>query len=130
MNQALTTMNGERMDLKFDMASALKTAERLKRAAEEYIFDTDSIEMPHLRHWGEFPGKTRVCFTKSINKEDGNLFYHLSVSAPYGRVSDLVVMALLKLFDAPLVGVEEVPPGINPNVRHFFWPAGQISEKQ
>jgi hypothetical protein len=70
-----------------------------------------------------------VCFTKSVNKEDGSLFYHLSVSAPYGRVSDLVVAALLKLFDAPAIGVQEVPPGINPNVRHFFWPAGQAQKR-
>lgn len=109
-----------------DIAAAKKTAELMKKAADEYIFDPNTEVMPAPRHWGEFPGRTRVCFTKTM-REDGSLYYHMSVSAPYGKVKDLVVAALLKLFEAPST-VTEVPPGINPNVRHFFWPADQSTK--
>ncbi|MQL51783.1 hypothetical protein GFC01_05800 [Desulfofundulus thermobenzoicus] len=100
-----------------DVLSAKKIAKKLKEAAEKYVHDPHT--MPHLRHWALFPGRTRVCFTKTVS-EDGAR-YCMSVSAPYGRVSDLMILALLKLFDAPKTGVEEIPPSINPNVRLITW---------
>lgn len=108
-------------DPELDVDLAKKTAEFMKKAAEEYIFDPNTEVMLAPRHWGEFPGKTRVCFTKTMRK-DGSLYYHMSVSAPYGRVKDLMIAALLKLFDAPPT-VQEVPPQIDPDVRLFCWPA-------
>ncbi|QGP94118.1 hypothetical protein MGLY_35430 (plasmid) [Neomoorella glycerini] len=87
-------------DPELDVDLAKKTAEFIKKAAEEYIFDPNTEVMPVPRHWGEFPGKTKVCFTKTL-EPDGCLYYLLSVSAPYVRVSDMMATALLKLFDAP-----------------------------
>lgn len=103
-------------------AAAIETAERMKKAAEENILDASKMEIPAPRHWGEFPGKTKVCFTKTL-EPDGCLYYLLNVSAPYGRVSDMMATALLKLFDAPTT-VQEIPPQIDPDVRLFCWPAG------
>lgn len=57
-----------------ETATAKKTAELMKKAAEEYIFDPYTEIMLAPRHWGEFPGKTEVGFTKT-----------LGVSAPYGK---------------------------------------------
>lgn len=101
--------------------AAEETAARLRRAAEEYPLDPaeENVAVPPERHWGTFPGQTRVCFTKEISSLGP--VYHLSVSAPYGRVSDLFALALLKLFRAPLEKVSEIPPVTNPIVRHFYW---------
>lgn len=80
-----------------DVSSARKVAKKLKTIAEKHILDEN--ESPPLQHWALFPGKTRVCFAQHLC-EDG-LWCCLSVSAPYGRPSDLMIFALLKLFDAP-----------------------------
>ncbi|MGB9803491.1 hypothetical protein [Desulfofundulus sp.] len=99
-------------------SSGKKVAKKLKKTADKYVH---LFGWPHPRHWALFPGGVRVCFTKNPC-EDG-MWYFLSVSARSGRVSDSVIFNLLKLFDAPGDGVEEIPARIDPSVRIFTWKA-------
>lgn len=103
--------------MKSDLANVKKEVKRLKRIAEEYPF-VDTEGMPPTRHWATLPGNVRTCFTlKNVN---GEFYYHLSVSASYGRVDDVVVTAILKMLGAPKE-INEIPPTLNRNVRHFWW---------
>ncbi len=87
----------------------------LIKAADAYPRHPD--EILNKRHWREFPGGFRVCFTRDTDDRE---MYHLSISNNMRKVKDLEALAILNLF-----GVEgevyEVPPSFNPNVRHFLW---------
>ena len=87
---------------------------RLKQKADEYpLIGTES--KPHDRHWATLPGDIRVCLTK---QDDGE--YHLSVSASWGRVHDVIIYALFEMIEAP-EEIRETPPISNENIRHFWW---------
>ena len=102
-----------------DLEFVEKEIARLKVMAEEYPAIDDTSEKPHHRHWSDLPGKVRICFTKKFF--DNELFYHLSVSHEgMERVDDIIIMALLKMFEAPQT-VEEILALYNKSVRHFTW---------
>ncbi|CDX02154.1 Hypothetical protein DPCES_2267 [Desulfitobacterium hafniense] len=89
----------------------------LIKAADTYPRRPD--EILNKRHWREFPGGFRVCFTRDEAEAEKEM-YHLSISNSTRKVKDLEAIAILDLFGVK-GEVYETPPYMNPNVRHFLW---------
>lgn len=102
-----------------DLAIAQKEVEHLKRIAEQFPLSIEVEDKPGSRHWADLPEGIRICFTKRYDAK--MFFYRLSVSQTSGnRVDDAIIIALLKMLEAPHF-VNEVPPIANLAVRHFIW---------
>ncbi|EHQ88317.1 hypothetical protein [Desulfosporosinus youngiae] len=101
---------------KYSLEETRHEIRELIKAADDY--PKLSNDIPDERHWRDFPGGFRICFTKNCIGEDKR--YHLSISNCIRKAKDLEAIAILNLF-----GVEgevyETPPYANPNVRHFWW---------
>ncbi|MHB1126987.1 MAG: hypothetical protein ACYC2T_08525 [Bacillota bacterium] len=102
--------------MKRDTEITEREMQKLKEIADKYPYLTLGVETPKM-HWGILPGNIYVCLTK-VNM-DGKWQYQMLVAARWGRVHDVIVLALLNIMKATAIAEEK--SGLTDSTRCFLW---------